>query len=439
MPAISQLNGAVALTAPASADVLPITDVSDTTEHANGTTKKITWANLFASPTITTPTISGIYTADGANITTANAMAALAIDVAKGLNTKSVAVDSTFTFSATPAANTWFTMRLTNSDTAAHVITIPSSYSMARQATITTFTQNAASVVYLIWCYDGATYRLFGEPVPTFDAEATIASATTTDLGAQNSVNVSITGTTTITGLGTAPAGLYRQGRFTGALTLTHNATSLILPGAASITTAAGDRFGAYSLGAGNWVVLWYTPVIATLWSGKSTIAVNASAMTPSATGGSAVLATVASAANQPDIQSLDFDTTTEEYAQFSIPMPKKYNNGTLTFAPIWSHAATTVNFGVVWSLQAVAISDADAIAVAYGTAVTSTDTGGTTNTLYIGPESAAMTVAGTPAAGDVLQFRIFRTPANASDTMAIDARLHGIRLFYTSNASTDA
>lgn len=90
-------------------------------------------------------------------------------------------------------------------------------------------------------------------------AEDTVASATTTAIGATTSENVSITGTTTITGFGTAAAGTKRWGRFTGALTLTHNGTSLILPGAANITTAAGDRFVAVSLGSGNWLVHSYT------------------------------------------------------------------------------------------------------------------------------------------------------------------------------------
>lgn len=90
-------------------------------------------------------------------------------------------------------------------------------------------------------------------------AEDTVASATTTAIGATVSENVSITGTTTITGFGTVAAGTKRWGRFTGVLTLTHNGTSLILPGAANITTAAGDRFVAVSLGSGNWVVHSYT------------------------------------------------------------------------------------------------------------------------------------------------------------------------------------
>lgn len=100
-------------------------------------------------------------------------------------------------------------------------------------------------------------------------AETTVASATTTDLGAVASDKVSITGTTTITGFGTKTAGVVREGRFTGILTLTHNATSLILPGGANITTAAGDRFRAYSLGSGNWVVTSYVTAAAASVGGK--------------------------------------------------------------------------------------------------------------------------------------------------------------------------
>lgn len=80
-----------------------------------------------------------------------------------------------------------------------------------------------------------------------------IASATTTDIGAATGNVVDVTGTTTITGLGTVQAGTTRIVRFTGALTFTHNATSLILPGAANITTASGDVAVMVSLGSGNW------------------------------------------------------------------------------------------------------------------------------------------------------------------------------------------
>lgn len=74
--------------------------------------------------------------------------------------------------------------------------------------------------------------------------EVDIASATTTDIGGQNSCFLQITGTTTITGFGTNYNGP-RFLRFAGVLTLTHG-SALILPGAANITTAAGDRAIAY-------------------------------------------------------------------------------------------------------------------------------------------------------------------------------------------------
>ena len=83
-------------------------------------------------------------------------------------------------------------------------------------------------------------------------SEATVASAATADLGATSSLKVQITGTTTIASFGTKIHKL-RFVRFAGALTLTHNATSLVLLGGASRVTAAGD-VGIYTSDAsGNW------------------------------------------------------------------------------------------------------------------------------------------------------------------------------------------
>jgi hypothetical protein len=87
------------------------------------------------------------------------------------------------------------------------------------------------------------------------DAWSSVASASTVDLGAINSRNALITGTTTITSFGnTGGEGRTIRVRLGGALTLTHNATSLILPSGANITTAAGDvaEFVKES-GTGNW------------------------------------------------------------------------------------------------------------------------------------------------------------------------------------------
>lgn len=172
---------------------------------------------------------------------------------------------------------------------------------------------------------------------------------------------------------------------------------------------------------------------------GKHSLPISAVAMVPSATGGCAVLAQVATMANVPDLLTLDFDASTQEFAQFSVAMPPSWNGGQITFQALWSHAATSTNFGVAWSLQAVAVSNDDAIAAPYGTAVNVTDTGGTTQDLYITNESAGITVGGSPQTGDMVFFRISRDTSDGGDTMAIDARLHGIRLFITTDAATDA
>lgn len=170
---------------------------------------------------------------------------------------------------------------------------------------------------------------------------------------------------------------------------------------------------------------------------GKQSVWVPATAMIQRVTNGPSVgLAEMSS--NKNMVRTLDFDTTTQEFAQFDIRMPKSWDESTVTFIPAWSHAATTTNFGVVWGLDAVAVSDDDAMDVAFGTAQTSTDTGGTTNDSYQGPESSAITIAGTPAAGDLVMFRIHRDPSNGSDTMAIDARLHGVLLLYTNDTTSD-
>jgi hypothetical protein len=92
-----------------------------------------------------------------------------------------------------------------------------------------------------------------------------LASAATVDIGAAASGVVSISGTTTITSLGTVTAGTRRTVRFLGAMVLTYNSTSLILPTSANITTANNDTAEFLSLGGGNWFCVRYT-----LASGKT-------------------------------------------------------------------------------------------------------------------------------------------------------------------------
>lgn len=170
---------------------------------------------------------------------------------------------------------------------------------------------------------------------------------------------------------------------------------------------------------------------------GQQTIWVPAVAMYPRTTNGAAA-GTVETTTNKVMLKSLNFDTTTQEFAQFAIQMPKGWDEGTLICQFIWSHAATTTNFGVVWQIQAVAFANDDGADTSFGSAVTATDTGGTTDDIYISPETAVMTVAETPGAEEWVVFQVARVPANGSDTMAIDARLHGVKIHYTTDAAKD-
>ncbi len=172
--------------------------------------------------------------------------------------------------------------------------------------------------------------------------------------------------------------------------------------------------------------------------TGKQSLPVAAAAMTPNTTNGPSA-GTLEMSTNKNMFVTLDYDTTTSESAQFSICMPISWDEGTVSFQPYWSHASTTTNFGVVWELSAVAVHDTGAGDVAFGTGQTSTDTGGTTNAIYIGPESSSITVAGSPAPGDYVMFKVARLPANGSDTLAVDARLHAIKLNITTAAGNDA
>lgn len=88
-----------------------------------------------------------------------------------------------------------------------------------------------------------------------------VASASTTTIGTKGLGDyIHITGTATITSLGTAgAAGIRRTLVFDGALTLTHNATSLICPGATNIVTVVGTVIEVVAETKANWRVVSIT------------------------------------------------------------------------------------------------------------------------------------------------------------------------------------
>lgn len=86
---------------------------------------------------------------------------------------------------------------------------------------------------------------------------ADVASANALTLGDDGNY-FDITGTTTITSIATVGVGAVVKLHFDAALTLTHHATDLILPGGANITTAAGDEAEFVEYASGDWRCVSY-------------------------------------------------------------------------------------------------------------------------------------------------------------------------------------
>ncbi len=204
-------------------------------------------------------------------------------------------------------------------------------------------------------------------------------------------------------------------------------------------TLAAGELgfetdTGKFKIGDGStaWTSLKYESVI-----GKQTIWVPASAMIPATTNGPAA-AQIETATNKQNYSVLDFDAATQENAHFQIAFPKSWNEGTITFQAYWSSTATDTD-GVSWGLQGLARSDNEAIDAAWGTAQVVDDAcQSASGEVYVSAESSALTIGGSPAAGDLCFFRVFRDVADTNDTATEDARLIGIKIIYTIDAGND-
>ena len=170
--------------------------------------------------------------------------------------------------------------------------------------------------------------------------------------------------------------------------------------------------------------------------AGKETIWVPASAMYPNTTSGCADLEQV-ELSNGPEIKTLDFDKDSDEFAQFAVAFPKSWNESTVTFQAYFT--ADSTNTGTVsWALSGVSCADNDTINVAFGTAVAPTAKAhsGTANDLDVTAESGAVTIAGSPSTDEEVFFQIQRDVSE--DSLTADAKLLGIKLFFTTDAAND-
>jgi hypothetical protein len=170
--------------------------------------------------------------------------------------------------------------------------------------------------------------------------------------------------------------------------------------------------------------------------AGKETIWVPAVAMYPNTTNGCANIAQT-ELSNGPELKTLDFDKDSDEFAQFAVAFPKSWDEGTITFQAFFT--ANSTNTGTTsWNLQGVALADNGDLNTAFGTAVgpAAKAMSGTANDLAVTAESGAVTIAGSPAADEYVFFQIFRDVS--ADDLTADAKLLGVKLFFTTDAAND-
>lgn len=167
----------------------------------------------------------------------------------------------------------------------------------------------------------------------------------------------------------------------------------------------------------------------------KRAFYIPASAMTTATTNGAAS-GTYESATNKIIIPVFDFDTTTQEFVAIAIPSPHFWDASTITVQFIWT--AASGSGGVTWAAQGIAFSDDDALDAAYGTEQIIVDTLITALDDHHTSFTPAITIAGTPVAGDLVCLRFKRVPADAGDTIANDVRLIGVKVRFTIGQYSD-
>jgi hypothetical protein len=282
-------------------------------------------------------------------------------------------------------------------------------------------------------------------------ASVDLASSTTPDLSTPASNYINITGTTQIDGFATEPAGFVRLLRFAGILTLNYNATSLILPSSDDIITAAGDHAIAVSLGGGNWRIVSFfrasgralVETVDTITSlggiaqGVHQLYLPAGGfMSP--TSFAALPGILESVTNQVSRAVMTFPASGTTRAVCEFALPKSWNAGsTITAQVDWETLATDTD-AVLWGVEMLLLGDGDTIDQAFSGVTIVDNCQSSSGKQYRTGVTGAITPTGAADAKRAL-LRVYRTPADVSDTIAETCYLNGVLLNITINATNDA
>lgn len=195
---------------------------------------------------------------------------------------------------------------------------------------------------------------------------------------------------------------------------------TISLPNASG--TVAVSASGAVSLSATGDITATRVGVYRTLW-------IDAAAMQATTTNGATASTYTVSGADNFTKDTWSFADAVTNNVQFAMMMPDEWDRSTVKVKFFWTATSGTGN--VVWQIAGGAASDGDALGAILGTAQTVTDALGTVNNQHVTAATSAITVAGTPALGDLIVFNVKRDAINASDTFSGTAQLIGVAIQY--------
>lgn len=176
---------------------------------------------------------------------------------------------------------------------------------------------------------------------------------------------------------------------------------------------------------------------MAYLGAGVHELAIPAAAIRPHDSGGCGILESLLMSSGRY-VQGLPFDATAIESASFQLSLPAGWNEGTIT-AQFKTLNIAGGSGAFVFQLAGVAAGDDDSLDAAVGTFQTATDTILAAKDLMVGPQTSAITIAGTPVAGDLTRFVVQRDPTAGGDTYASDVYLLEVIIRLTLAESADA
>jgi hypothetical protein len=149
--------------------------------------------------------------------------------------------------------------------------------------------------------------------------------------------------------------------------------------------------------------------------------------------GGGSEVATV----YDDDLKIVDPADSSKTIRQFNWATPANWDAGTVKFKLYWTTTGGSSAQTIDFDLAGVAFANDNPMDTAVGTPQNVTDTWIADDDLHVTSYSSAITIAGSPAAGELVVFQLSRDVA--ADDLGVDAEVVGVLLEYSTDASNSS